>query len=110
MANIPKVKPNKSILLKNVPEDIQKILIEKTEAEKKFCKCERPQDYSLYKIVRDWDQSLASASLVIAFDGEFLVAPDADVQFAGNRVCVTFNIPITSGVGALLNYRRINGK
>lgn len=105
MANKAKVKPGKSILLEAVPVEVQRILIEKTAAEGENCKCTRGQDYALYKIVKEW-KAARSPGLFFMVDGQ-LTEVDPEVSFQGGRVCITFSVPITSPVGAVLNYRRI---
>lgn len=100
------------MLLEDVPVDVQKIIIKKTSSESENCKCHRPQDYALWKVVREWDGVLGAedGQLVICYAGQFFPVEIADIDFVGDRVYINCKIPITSGVGALLNYRRINGE
>lgn len=110
MANHPKLKTGKSILLERVPEDIQKILIEKTAVESEHCKCHRPQDYSLYKILREWDHIVCASkgSLVLMVDGQSINLQDVEINFFGSSVVLIAKFPITSNVGAVLNFNRIS--
>lgn len=108
MANRPKVKKGKSMLLGSVPEDVQRILISKLGDEAENCKCTRGQDYALYKIVREWSGSVGvpDGSMVVCFGGHFVSPSDLDISVVGDRVSVSFKVPITSPVGAMLNYGR----
>lgn len=108
MANKAKVKTGKGMLLRSVPVDVQRVVLAKIREEEEHCKCVRGQDYALYKIVREWGDSVGAPGgpLVVCLGGQFVAPGDVSVEVVGSRVSVTFSVPITTPVGALLNYGR----
>lgn len=106
MANRAKIKAGKSMLLEQVPVDVQMVLLAKLADEEEHCKCTRSQDYALYKIVREWSSVFNSANLVVSVDGQWCSPGDVQISAQDMRIVVTFSLPITGNVGALLNYGR----
>lgn len=109
MSNKPKPKPGKGILLENVPIDVQEALISKKNELSDDCKCERGQNYALYSIVREWQQSVGDSENVpvVIFGGQIQKLDDnVSVEFVGTHVHISFKVPITSPVGAIFNYER----
>lgn len=112
MANKAKVKKGKGILLENVPVDIQEVLISKNVEDSEDCKCTRGQDYSLYKIVREWNSTIGreDGPPLIVVGGNVQPLEDFNVSFEGSRVVITARFPITTPVGLTLNIARIERK
>ncbi len=98
MSKKPTVIKGKNILLKGVPEDIQRIIITKQDQEKVNCECERPQDYAIYKMLRAYDE-LASGLEV-----------DKNVAFENGEIVLSLKVPMSSALGMALNYKRIGKK
>lgn len=46
-------------------------------------------------------------SPIIMLDGHYQAIQDINVEFVGTEVVITAKLPITSKVGSLLNYERI---
>lgn len=101
------------MLLENVPVDVQEIIIKKQIDECENCKCTRAQDYAIHKIIREWSQTAGAPGneIIIMAGGSFQKPEKFTFEFSDNQVIITAKIPITSPIGAVLNYMRIdNGK
>lgn len=105
MSKKPKVFKGKKMKLYNVPEDVQQIIIDKLEEEKINCKCERSQDYAIYKMLRQYND-LMCCELMVAFNGQIL-KPAPDIIFEGDRITVSLKVPLSTPLGMALNYKRI---
>lgn len=46
--------PGKNMIMEDVPEDVQKIILEKKNAEEADCDCMRSQQYAIFKMIREW--------------------------------------------------------
>lgn len=107
MGKRPSVRAGKNILLKNVPLDVQSILISKVNDDSEDCQCIRNQEHSFFKIIREWHK-INAGSMVISFEGRMFSPESYDVSFEGSDVVIKIKAPITSSLGAGLNYKRIH--
>lgn len=107
MGKRPSIRPGKNILLKNVPPDVQSIIIDKINADSEDCQCIRNQEHSMFKIIREWKAATGN-QLVVIHDGHSFVPSDYGVVFVGSEVELTIRVPITSTLGSSLNYKRLD--
>lgn len=105
MSKPPTILKGKKMKLLNVPEDIQKIIIEKQSEEKINCDCERSQDYAIYKMLRTYQQIMC-CDPALAYKGQ-IYTPVYDINFENGEIILSLKVPISSPLGMALNYKRI---
>lgn len=104
----PTIKSGKSILLQKVPTDIQQIIIDRQMSEKEDCECERSQDHAIYKMLREHKKTIGNGQVLsVAYKGEFLSITNYDVSFDDYNIRITFPVPLETGLGLALNYKRL---
>ena len=108
MGKIAKVKKGKYILLHDVPVDVQQAIIDKIQQENELCNCIRPMAHALYSIVREHTHLIGCTDAMhVVFHGHAAQASQVYHKFTGEYVELSMRIPVTSPLGAHLNYARI---
>lgn len=109
MSRKPEVFKGKKMKLYNVPEDVQRYIIERRDQEIINCdNCIRSQDYAIYKILREHRNIIGAKDvMVVGFNGQFLQLSEFDVSFEGLNIRITSKIELNTPLGMTLNYKRL---
>lgn len=102
-----KVFKGKKMLLAKIPEDVQKMIIERQQKEKSLCECERAQEWAIYKIIREHNALTTHISSLYHLGHAFPVSPNCHLEGNEFVINLTVKVPITHPMGMAMNYARI---
>jgi hypothetical protein len=110
MARNPKIKRGKAIRLRDVPLDVQEIVMRRQKYEEDLCDCERAQERVVYKIIREHNATTSDGSTLFYKGHTVKVQPETRFENGEFVITLTVRAPLHTSLGMALNYERIGSK